>query len=185
MTVTRKEKRLVAGCLRREETSQMELYRLYYSYGLGICRRYAKSEQTAKEMLNDAFLKVFTKIDQYDTHQPLKPWLRRILINAAIDHHRKYESQQPILQSLEESPPMLNTQNKGFEQLAYEDVVRLLQHLSPAYRTVFNLYVVDGYTHAEIAHQLGISVGTSKSNLAKARRNMQQLVAKSYESKSW
>lgn len=104
MGVTHKEKRLVAGCLRREETSQMELYRLYYSYGLGICRRYAKSEQTAKEMLNDAFLKVFTKIDQYDTQQPLKPWLRRILINAAIDHHRKYERQQPTPQNLEDYP---------------------------------------------------------------------------------
>lgn len=80
---------------------------------------------------------------------------------------------------------MLNTQNKGLEQLAYEDVVRLLQKLSPQYRAVFNLYVVDGYTHAEIAQQLGISVGTSKSNLAKARRNMQQLVAKTYDSKSW
>lgn len=148
MGVTNKEKRLVAGCLRQEETSQMELYRLYYSYGLGICRRYAKSEQTAKEMLNDAFLKVFTKIDQYDTQQPLKPWLRRILINAAIDHHRKYERQQPTLQILENNTQILNTQNKGLEQLAYEDVVRLLQQLSPKYRAVFNLYVVDGYTHA-------------------------------------
>jgi DNA-directed RNA polymerase specialized sigma24 family protein len=85
---------LIAGCRRREEASQLALYRHFYSYGMGICLRYARNRESAMEMLNDGFLKVFQKIEQYDSAMAFKPWLRKVLVHAAIDHYRKYEKER-------------------------------------------------------------------------------------------
>lgn len=142
---------------------------------MGICLRYAPTRDHATEVLNDGFLKVFTRLDQYDPAQPFKGWLRRILINAAIDHYRQevrhqHEMIEPVEQTAVSQLP------NALSQLAHDDLMELIQRLSPAYRLVFNLYVMDGFTHEEIAGQLGISVGTSKSNLARARENLRQIV---------
>ncbi len=163
---------IIEGCRRGEERSQMELYRQYYSYGMGICLRYARKRELAVEMLNDGFLKVFTKIGQYNSNQAFKPWLRKILVNAAIDHYRKYSRDK------EEEPPIIRptgtSYNEALDNLAFEDLLEIMEVLPPAYRMVFNLYVVEGHTHAEIAKQLNISVGSSKSNLAKARLKIKE-----------
>lgn len=142
---------------------------------MSVCLRYAPTREGALEVVNDGFLKVFTRLDQYDVSQPFKGWLRRILINAAIDHYRQevrhqHESIEPLEQTVVSEIP------NAFSQLAHEDLMGLIQRLSPAYRLVFNLYVMDGFTHEEIAGQLGISVGASKSNLARARENLRQLL---------
>lgn len=143
---------------------------------MSICLRYAPTREGALEVLNDGFLKVFTRLDQYDSAQPFKGWLRRILINAAIDHYRQevrhhhHEDVEPLEQSV------ASESADAFSQLAHEELMGLVQRLSPAYRLVFNLYVMDGFTHEEIAGQLGISVGASKSNLARARENLRLLV---------
>ncbi len=131
------------------------------------------------EVLNDGFLKVFTKLDQYDPRQPFKGWLRRILINSAVDHYRqevRYQQQEGI-ERVEQTA--VSESADAFSQLAHEDLLALIQQLSPAYRMVFNLYVMDGFTHEEIANQLGISVGASKSNLARARENLRVLLKQS------
>lgn len=166
---------LLAGCLRNQRKSQELLYRQFYGYAMSVCLRYAHTRESALEVMNDGFLKVFTRLDQYDSAQPFKGWLRRILINAAIDHYRQevrheHESIEPFEQTV-----VSETAN-AFSQLAHEDLMNLIQQLSPAYRLVFNLYVMDGFTHEEIAGQLGISVGASKSNLARARENLRLLV---------
>lgn len=166
--------RIIAGCQKRDEASQIMLYRMFYSYGMSICLRYAKNRESAVEMLNDGFFKIFLKIDQYHPDLPFKPWLRRILINAAIDHYRKYDQATLAEGPLPNLP--LPVYNEGLQQLEYEDLLKVLQELSPAYRVVFNLFVMEGYTHQEVAEQLGISIGTSKSNLAKARQHLQALV---------
>ena len=142
---------------------------------MSICLRYAPNRESAVEVLNDGFLKVFTRLDQYDPAQPFKGWLRRILINAAIDHFRQevrhqHETIEPFEKTVVSEVP------DAFSQLAHEDLLALIQRLSPAYRLVFNLNVMDGFTHDEIAGQLGISVGASKSNLARARENLRQLL---------
>ncbi len=175
---------LIEGCIKGEERSQMELYRQYYSYGMGICLRYARKRELAVEMLNDGFLKVFTKIEQYDAKHAFRPWLRRILVNAAIDHYRKYKRDQE-----EEAPavrPAGTSYNEALDNLAFEDLLEIMQVLPPAYRMVFNLYVVEGHTHAEIAKQLNISIGTSKSNLAKARLKIKEQLSanKGFSSKT-
>ncbi|WP_461075448.1 RNA polymerase sigma factor [Spirosoma flavus] len=167
---------LLAGCLRNQRQSQELLYRQFYGYAMSVCLRYAPTREGALEVLNDGFLKVFTRLDQYDPAQPFKGWLRRIMINAAVDHYRQ-EMKHHHHESVEDVGQMaISEASDAFSQLAHEDLMALIQRLSPAYRLVFNLYVIDGYTHEEIANQLGISVGASKSNLARARENLRVLL---------
>ncbi|MVM29526.1 sigma-70 family RNA polymerase sigma factor [Spirosoma sp. HMF4905] len=166
---------ILAGCLRNHRRSQELLYRQFYGYAMSVCLRYAPTRDEALEVLNDGFLKVFTRLDQYDPAQPFKGWLRRILINSAIDHYRQevrhqHEDVDKVAQVA------VSEAADAFSQLSYEELLGFVQRLSPAYRLVFNLYVMDGFTHEEIAGQLGISVGASKSNLARARENLRQLL---------
>lgn len=171
----KKLKHLIKGCRKGKENSQLALYRHFYSYGMAICLRYCDSRETALEVLNDGFLKVFQNINQYDEQQPFKPWLRRILINASIDHHRRYQVKLTMVESTEPAEET-STYNEALDQLEYKDLLKLVQGLSPGYRLVFNLYAIEGLSHKEIAQQLDISEGTSKSNLAKARRKIQELM---------
>ncbi|WP_460942107.1 RNA polymerase sigma factor [Spirosoma daeguense] len=167
---------LLAGCLRNQRQSQELLYRQFYGYAMSVCLRYAPTRESALEVLNDGFLKVFTRLDQYNPAQPFKGWLRRIMINAAVDHYRqevKHYHQENV--DYVENTAATETAD-AFSQLAHEDLLALVQRLSPAYRLVFNLYVLDGFTHEEIASQLGISIGASKSNLARARENLRLLL---------
>lgn len=142
---------------------------------MSVCLRYAPTREGALEVLNDGFLKVFTRLDQYDSSQPFKGWLRRILINAAIDHYRQEVRHQHDDVEKAEQVAVSGTAD-AFSQLSHEELLGFVQRLSPAYRLVFNLYVMEGFTHEEIAGQLGISVGASKSNLARARENLRQLL---------
>ncbi|NDU93903.1 RNA polymerase sigma factor [Spirosoma terrae] len=167
---------LLAGCLRNHRRSQELLYRQFYGYAMSVCLRYAPTREGALEVLNDGFLKVFTRLDQYEPTQSFKGWLRRILINTAVDHYRQ-EVRHFYHEDVEQADQIAGTESiDAYSQLAHEELMRLIQQLSPAYRLVFNLYVIDGFTHDEIASQLGISVGASKSNLARARENLRQLL---------
>ena len=166
---------IIKGCINKERSSQYLLYKEFYSYGMAICRRYVMTEVEAAEVLNNSFLKVFTHIDRYDASKPFKAWIARIITNTAIDHYRmnlKFSDHDDINTYTE-----LGKGAIVYEQLAYKDLLELVRGLSPAYRTVFNLYAIDGYTHEEIAALLNISVGTSKSNLFKARQKLQEKLA--------
>jgi RNA polymerase sigma factor (sigma-70 family) len=148
------------------------LYKELYSYGMGICRRYALSEFDAADVLNDGFLKVFTHIDKYEASKPFKSWFARIITNTAIDRYRlnlKFGDHDDI-----SDHEYIGQAAAVYNHLAYKDLLSLIQSLSPAYRLVFNLYAIDGYSHEEIAEILNISVGTSKSNLFKARQKLQE-----------
>ena len=163
---------LLSGCLRNHRQSQELLYRQFYGYAMNVCLRYAPTREGALEVLNDGFLKVFTRLEQYDTAQPFKGWLRRILINAALDHYRQEVRHHHFDDVERVGQTIIAESADANSQLAHEELLGLIQQLSPAYRLVFNLYVMDGFTHDEIAAQLGISVGASKSNLARARENL-------------
>ncbi|MFK7948147.1 MAG: RNA polymerase sigma factor [Saprospiraceae bacterium] len=172
---------LIKACKRGKRASQKELYKLYYSYGMSICLRYSKNRQEAQEILNDGFVKVFKNLDKYDIKLSFKAWLRRILINVAIDYYRKHHKYQHTLeivhnQHFDESPDALHN-------LSVEEIMKMVHRLSPAYRMVFNLYVVEGYKHQEIAEQLNITVGASKSNLAKARMKLRAMLEPAYNIK--
>jgi len=164
---------LLEGCQRGERLAQRMLFKEFYSFGMNLCMRYAANHQEAQEMLNDGFFKVLTKIDQFDPKFPFHPWLKTVLIHSAIDYHRR---KKMMLFKEIESASEIVIEDDILDSLAYEDALKVVQKLTPAYRTVFNLYVIEGFKHREIAAQLNISIGTSKSNLAQAKRKLQQLL---------
>lgn len=168
---------LVSGCLKGNREAQRKLYKLFYGYAMSICLRYSKNAEEAKDVLNDGFLKVFTKLSYYNPQKSFKGWIRRIMINTALDSYR-HNLKHYQLSAIDTAEPAAEPFDI-LQQMDYDYLIQLIQKLSPAYRAVFNLHVIDGYTHEEVAELLGISAGTSKSNLAKARAHLREALKKS------
>lgn len=166
---------IINGCRKQQRDSQKQLYQRFYGYGMSITLRYAQSRDEAAAILNDAFMKVFTNIDQYDMNRPFKPWLRQIIVHTAINYFHKHKN-DPEQEVLDAARHKLNNKETITSGISYDEIIEMVQQLSPAYRTVFNLHVIEGYKHKEIAEMLGISEGTSKSNLSKARQNLQSIL---------
>jgi len=150
---------------------------------MAICDRYASNQDDAVEIINDGFLKIFREIPNYqpaysDVVSSFKGWLRKIMIYTAIDHFRKYHKHQMVtdLDTVVYQVPAHTID--ALDRISHEEIIRSVQQLSPGYRAVFNLFVIDDLSHEEISKQLGISVGTSKSNLAKARKQLQKILFK-------
>ena len=143
--------------------------------------RYANDRDTAEEMLQEGFIKIFDKLDAFDYKGSFEGWIRRIIANTAIDHIRK-SKKDPMLTDNDEDfklgaeNPVIEKEEEELSEIRAEMAIEAIQELSPAYRAVFNLYVMEEYTHKEIAEILGISEGTSKSNLAKAKANLQKIL---------
>ena len=172
---------IVEKCKKQDRLSQRKVYELYYSKMMAICLRYAKNEDEAKDILQDGFIKVFEKIDKYGFEGSFEGWLRRIIVNTAIDTYRKNKREYSLNEAMvkdENTTVDFEETTSRYESLSVKDVVNSMQKLSPAYRTVFNLYVMEGMTHKEIADELNISEGTSKSNLAKAKLNIRKILNK-------
>jgi len=153
---------------------QRELYERFAPKMYGVCLRYAANAAEAEDLLQEGFIKVFSKLASFRREGSFEGWIRRIFVNTAIEHFRKKTYLQPITDKEEavyESPHL-----SVLDNLAEKDIIGLVQQLSPGYRTVFNMYVVEGFTHREIAGQLGISEGTSKSQLSRAKLILQDLV---------
>lgn len=166
--------RLLQGCRAQQRGSQQRLYALYYNYAMSVARRYSDRVESTEEVVNDAFFKVFTKMHLYSEALPFRSWFRRIIINTAID---RYRTQLNQIEFQEFAPGHEPEIDMGIaENLTREQVFGLLDRLPPAYRTVFNLFVVDGYSHEEISKELGISVGASKSNLSRARQHLKKIL---------
>lgn len=172
---------IIQACRDGNRAAQKRLYQLFFGYGMSIALRYSSTKAEAEEIMNESFFKVFSKIDQYDDSYEFKAWFRTILVNTSIDYHRKYKKLKTY--SSEEIISVETDDNMGLNTLLYEDILKGIQELSPAYRLVFNLYVIEGYKHHEIAEQLNISVGTSRSNYARARVLLQKYVAKNNDIK--
>ena len=171
-------KLIIAGCLKQNPASQKKLFELYYAYIMSICIRYCANSGEAKEMLNDTFYKVFKYINRYDSSYPFKPWLRKVCINTCLEYKRKYFLKKNIY-------PLENIYSEILSEPAFEipegdnlDYMRLLKDLPPACKTVINLFVIEEYKHHEIAEMLGISVGTSKSNLSRAKKLLYKMLEK-------
>lgn len=164
----------INGCIRNERADQQSLYKHFYGFAMGICLRYANNRLDAAGILNDGFFKVFRNIEKYESGKPFKAWLGRIITNTAIDYYRsnlKFTDHSDI-----DGYDSVSGEHSVYSKFAYNDLLAMVQKLSPAYRTVFNLFAVDGYSHEEIGEMLSISVGTSKSNLFKARQKLQEML---------
>lgn len=170
-------RKTIIGCHKRHRESQKELYEMFYAYGMSITLRYADSREEAVTILNDAFLKVFDNIRKYDADRPFKPWLRKIIVNTAINNFHKNKARRDR-ERFDAAEKEIADREMILSGISYAEIINMVQQLTPAYRTVFNLYVIEGYKHQEIAEKLGISVGTSKSNLAKAKKNLRVILEK-------
>ena len=173
---------LLAGCRGLNRHSQRQFYQHYYGFALSICLRYLHDRDVAQEAVNDGFLKVFQELPRFDpTRYPdlpgsLRGWLRRILVRTAIDQFRA-TNRHALQTSLDDvALTQADAEPSPLDTLAFEELLRLVGQLPPACRAVFNLHVIDGYSHEEVAEQLRISVGASKSNLFKARAHLKNLL---------
>ncbi|MDC1384586.1 MAG: RNA polymerase sigma factor [Crocinitomicaceae bacterium] len=179
-------KELISGCVKNDRRSQEELFKLFYGKMLGVCMRYARDRDTAEEMLQEGFIKIFDKLEAFDYKGSFEGWIRRIVSNTAIDNIRK-SKKNPLLTDNDEdfklggSDPIVENEEIQFLGRKAGIALEAVQNLSPAYRAVFNLHVMEEYTHKEIAEILGISEGTSKSNLSKAKMNLQRTLKEKFE----
>ncbi|MEO8404010.1 MAG: sigma-70 family RNA polymerase sigma factor [Chitinophagaceae bacterium] len=171
----------IRGCALNDRESQKKIYSSFYGYAMSICHRYTNHEEDAIEILHDGFLKVFLEIYRFkpaytDTVSSFKGWVRKIMIYTAIDHFRKNQKHQVITELNETYMHAPDTHEDAVDKISYDEILAAIRYLTPGYRTVLNLFIIEGFSHEEIANQLGISVGTSKSNLAKARKQLQKIL---------
>ena len=166
---------IIEACRRQDRASQKELYQLFYSFASAVAMRYTASAEEAREIVNDVFFRVFTKIDNYNSELPFKAWLNKVAVHSAIDYYRKYHSHTAPMAELSDAMGV-EVDNTVFSRLSADELRALVQQLPPAYRMAINLYAIEGYNHQEIANMMGITEGTSKSNLFKARAKLKQLM---------
>ena len=164
---------LIQGCKRQDRKVQKALYEQYSTRFLGVCKRYMKNLEEAEDILVKGFLKIFDKIDSFEGKGNFEGWMHRIFVNECLMELRKKQDFTIYLESTHYQP---QREASALENLYEQDVLKLLDFLPTGCRTVFNLYVIEGYKHAEIAEQLGISEGTSKSQLNLAKEKLKVLL---------
>jgi len=166
---------LINGCINNNRKAQEHLYKKFYEPITSICLRYTRNQEDAIEVLHNGFLKVFKNIHTYDVSRAsLYTWIRTIVINSAIDFVRQRGKFHTNIELEKVEEPAIDAD--AIQRMSAHEVLQLVQQLSPATQTVFNLYVVEGYNHREIANLLGISEGTSKWHLSEARKQLQKLL---------
>lgn len=176
------ESDLINGCIEGNRRMQEELYRRFSPRMYAVCLRYAGNSEEAEDILQEGFIKVFKKLNTFRSEGSFEGWVRRIFVNTAIEHFRRKRYLQPVTEKEENT--MEGNYLSVLDNLAERDIMELVQQLSPGYRTVFNMYVVEGYSHKEIGDMLGISEGTSKSQLSRAKVILQDMVRKFLEQRT-
>ena len=173
---------LIEGCLLGNPIMQKKLYDQYAPNMFGICMRYAANSEDAKDILQDAFVKVFVNLGKFKGTGSFEGWMRRIFVNTAIEHYRKKNQLYAISENQEEN--ISNHEVSALDALEADDIIRLISELPNGYRTVFNLFAVEGYSHREIATMMNISEGTSKSQYARAKAWLQEKIGNRNQEKS-
>ncbi len=169
--------RIINGCRQGDRLSQKHLYQQFYQYGMNISHRYARTNSEAEEILNDAFLRVFTKIEMYNIDLPFVTWFHTIVVRSAINYLKKYEN-KPVTTDIEMGRAAI-IQEDALSKMSSDEIIALVRQLPPSYRATFNLSVVEGYAHNEIAAIMGVTEGTARSNLMIARQKLQKMVSQS------
>lgn len=168
---------LIESCKSNNREAQYKLYSLLSGKMFAVCLRYAKNREAAEDLLQEGFVKVFINIDKFRGDGSFEGWVRRIIVNTAVEHYRKSTKMYPMVNvdDINKDIPWADTG----DELELEDLMKMIDKLSHGYKTIFNLYVVEGYSHKEIGEMLEISEGTSKSQLARARYLLMDMVKKS------
>jgi RNA polymerase sigma factor (sigma-70 family) len=165
---------LIKGCLENDRRMQQELYNRFAPKMYGVCLRYTGNGDDAQDVLQDGFVKVFRKLDSFRSEGSFEGWIRRVFVNTAIEHFRRKHYMQPVTEREENT--LESKTLTALDGLSEKDILKLVQQLAPGYRAVFNLYVVEGYSHKEIAEMLDITEGTSKSQLSRAKVILQDMI---------
>jgi RNA polymerase sigma-70 factor (ECF subfamily) len=171
----------IQGCVLNDRLSQKKIYTSFYNYAMSICSIYTTNYEDSVEILNDGFLKVFKEIYRYqpayaDHVLSFKGWLRKIMLYTSIDHFRKNHKYR-FTKELDNEVAWRPAEGEdALDRISYNEIVRSMQKLTPGYRIIFNLFIIENFSHEEIAKRLGISVGTSKSNLARGRKQLQKIL---------
>ncbi len=168
------EERLLEDCRKGDRKAQRDVYEKYSGLMFSVCRRYISEPEAAEDVLVCGFMKVFSKIDQFKSEGSFEGWVRRIMVNESLTYIRKNKSlyMQVEIENAEREPDY----SQLSDHLEEEDLMKMINRLPAGYRTVFNLYAIEGFSHKEIAEQLGISENTSKSQLSRARAHLQKLL---------
>lgn len=171
------DEQLVEGCVKKQALAQKALYDKYSRRMLGVCLRYASSTDEAQDILQDGFIKVFDKIEAFNAKGSLEGWIRRIMVNTALDNFRKNKKHMNQT-DVDDVKYLLKADNFVIESLEAKALLKIIQTLPTGFRTVFNLYAIEGYSHKEIGVMLDVSEGTSKSQYSRARAYIQKILEK-------
>ncbi len=168
------EKELIDGCLRKNRDCERELFQRFAPVLFTVSRQYARFDHEAEDILQDAFIRIFDRLGSFRHEGSLEGWMRKITVQTALKRYQKirYRNEQPGLEQLPESPELPSV----LAQLHEEELLRLVRSLPEGYRMVFNLFAIEGYSHQEIARELGIGESTSRSQLVKARSLLQKKI---------
>ncbi|MDR0295050.1 MAG: sigma-70 family RNA polymerase sigma factor [Prevotellaceae bacterium] len=167
------EGELIAGCIHGNSVAQRQLYEKYARKMMGLCLRYTGNRETARDLLHDGFIRLFGKIDTYKSEGSFEGWMRRLFVNTALEYLRKKDV---LTEYSEYSMKEQSTDYSVFEKLSEEELVAHIAAMSTGFRTVFNLYAIEGFSHVEIAKMLNISESTSRSQYTRARSYLQKIV---------
>lgn len=171
---------LIAKCIEWDRNAQNTLYKLFASTMMGVCYRYSKTREDAEDTLQEGFMKVFENLHQFRKKGSLEGWIRKIMVNTAIQKFQKQKPEKETMMRMDNYDTSFTIQSTEeiISNIGAKELIHLIQKLPPVYQMVFNLYVFEGLKHREIAEQLGVTVGTSKSNLSDARSILQREVNK-------
>ncbi|MFM9989449.1 RNA polymerase sigma factor [Flavobacterium sp.] len=167
---------LIQGCLEKNTKSQEQLYQLYAGKLFSVCLKYSRNYAEAEDNLQDGFLIIFDKIGQYKFVGSFDGWAKRVMINNVLQQYRKTPFLELVNDVIDDTPIEIDDNNVSLDFL-----LKIIQELPDRYRLVFNLYVMDDYSHKEISEMLGITIGTSKSNLARAKMSLKEKIDQSQE----
>lgn len=164
----------IAACVRNERWAQKKLYEDHYSTMMSLCLRYANTDEDAMDIMHEGFIKVFKHIEKYQAGTSLIAWIRRIMVNTSIDYYRKETRRRT--ENIDKAYAISGDEVDAVSKCGEDEILKAVQQLTFAYRSVFNLYVLEGYSHKEIADSLGITESTSRSNLVKARIKLKDIL---------
>lgn len=173
--MNQKLEHIITGCKQQEQESQKVLYDMYKDVLYGISLRYLRNPEDAEDVFIEAFYKILTKIDDFKGDGSFEGWMKRIMVNEALMHLRKHHN---LRMTVELTGNDIAEERQSDDDLLFEELLFALNELPPGYRTILNMYVLEGYKHREIAEILGISINTSKSQLILARKRVQEILKK-------
>ncbi|MDR2534193.1 MAG: sigma-70 family RNA polymerase sigma factor [Tannerellaceae bacterium] len=174
------EQQLINGCIKGDRLAQKELYDKYSRKMMGVCLRYVNDRETARDILQEGFVKLFNNVDSYSQEGPFEAWMRKVFVNSALEYLRRMDILKEAV-SLDQVAEASSSSHSALAELEAQELLKIVQELPAGFRTVFNLFAIEGYSHKEIGDMLGITESTSRSQYTRARQLLQKKIGKSFK----